>query len=124
MSGPVLHYFPVRVCWKAWLIGAVIDSADRSGAFLLEAWASCIPLWASQARLWVLLSCQPPTDGAAGLCALRWPPAAAAAAAPQGRGEPIRLALAAAGVEYQEQGVDYMSMKKDLENFPFGQAPR
>lgn len=53
-----------------------------------------------------------------------WPPAAAAAAAPQGRGEPIRLALAAAGVEYQEQGVDYMSMKKDLENFPFGQAPR
>lgn len=43
---------------------------------------------------------------------------------PQGRGEPVRLALAAAGEEWEEVPVDYAQMKQDLQAFAFGQAPR
>ena len=41
-----------------------------------------------------------------------------------GRGEPVRLALAALEVEWEECGVDYQQMKSDLEQFPFAQCPR
>ncbi len=41
-----------------------------------------------------------------------------------GRGEPIRLALAALNIEWEECGVDYPLMKSDLQQFPFAQCPR
>lgn len=43
---------------------------------------------------------------------------------PAGRGEPIRLALAAAGVDFEFEVVDKAAMKADAEHYPFGQAPR
>ncbi|KAL4422233.1 hypothetical protein ABPG77_009708 [Micractinium sp. CCAP 211/92] len=42
----------------------------------------------------------------------------------RGRGEPIRLALAALNIEWEECGVDYPLMKSDLQQFPFTQCPR
>ncbi|GAB4819891.1 hypothetical protein N2152v2_006937 [Parachlorella kessleri] len=42
----------------------------------------------------------------------------------RGRAEPIKLALAAKGVEFEVQSVDYQAMKADLEKFPFAQVPR
>lgn len=41
-----------------------------------------------------------------------------------GRAEPIRLALVAMGIEYEEQAVDYGEMKSALEKYPFAQCPR
>lgn len=42
----------------------------------------------------------------------------------RGRAEPIRLALVAMGIEYEEQAVDYGEMKSALEKYPFAQCPR
>eukprot|EP00051_Salpingoeca_urceolata_P009027 m.110769 g.110769 ORF g.110769 m.110769 type:complete len:223 (+) comp16076_c0_seq3:140-808(+) len=43
----------------------------------------------------------------------------------RGRGEPIRLALAAAGAAYTEEAPDYATMKASAgsADYPFGQAP-
>lgn len=41
----------------------------------------------------------------------------------RGRGEVIRLALSAAGVDFDEKLVDYAAMKSDLKSYPFGQCP-
>jgi hypothetical protein len=41
-----------------------------------------------------------------------------------GRAEPIRLALVAKGIEYEEQTVDYAAMKRDSDKYPFLQCPR
>ncbi|KAL4858591.1 Glutathione S-transferase P [Chlorella vulgaris] len=42
----------------------------------------------------------------------------------RGRGEPIRVALAAKGVEFEHAGVDYAEMKSDLTKYKFNQCPR
>ncbi|PSC72458.1 flagellar associated isoform B [Micractinium conductrix] len=42
----------------------------------------------------------------------------------RGRAEPVRLALEAAGVEWEEVAVDYAEMKADLGKYPFAQCPR
>ncbi|KAL4420375.1 hypothetical protein ABPG77_002315 [Micractinium sp. CCAP 211/92] len=42
----------------------------------------------------------------------------------QGRAEPIRLALAAAGVDFEFEAVDKATIKSDPEHYPFGQSPR
>ncbi|KAL4420374.1 hypothetical protein ABPG77_002314 [Micractinium sp. CCAP 211/92] len=42
----------------------------------------------------------------------------------QGRAEPIRLALAAAGVDFDFEVVDKTAMKSDAEHYPFHQVPR
>lgn len=42
----------------------------------------------------------------------------------RGRGEPIKLALAAKDVDFEVVPVDYNNMKQDLQSFPFAQAPR
>ena len=44
--------------------------------------------------------------------------------APAGRAEPIKIALAAKGVEFDVKPVDYQQMKSDLQQFPFAQVPR
>jgi glutathione S-transferase len=41
----------------------------------------------------------------------------------QGRAEVVRLALAAAGVEFVNEDVDRSKLKVDFDTFPFGQAP-
>ncbi len=41
-----------------------------------------------------------------------------------GRAEPIRLALAAAGVDFDFEVVDKAAMKSDAEHYPFHQVPR
>lgn len=41
----------------------------------------------------------------------------------RGRGEMIRLALVYAGVDYEDESVDYQVMKADPVKFPFGQVP-
>ncbi len=41
-----------------------------------------------------------------------------------GRAEIIKLALAAAGVEFEFEPVKYEEMKKDLAHYKFGQVPR
>lgn len=41
-----------------------------------------------------------------------------------GRAEPIRMALAAAGVDFECEVVDKAAIKSDAEHYPFGQAPR
>lgn len=41
-----------------------------------------------------------------------------------GRGEYIKLALAAAEVDFDVEPVDYATMKKDIVAYPFGQCPR
>ena len=43
--------------------------------------------------------------------------------AQSGRGEYLKLALAAADVDFDVQPVDYATMKKDTVAFPFGQCP-
>ena len=43
---------------------------------------------------------------------------------PAGRAEPVRLALAAKGVRFQEVNVDYGAMKSDRSAYPFAQCPR
>lgn len=45
-------------------------------------------------------------------------------ALPIGRAEPIRLALAAAGVDFEFEAVDKATIKSDPEHYPFGQSPR
>ncbi|PSC70408.1 flagellar associated [Micractinium conductrix] len=42
----------------------------------------------------------------------------------QGRAEPIRMALAAAGVDFDFEPVDREAMKADSEHYPFHQVPR
>ncbi|KAI7842899.1 hypothetical protein COHA_003411 [Chlorella ohadii] len=42
----------------------------------------------------------------------------------RGRAEPIKLALAAKGIEFDVQPVDYELMKTDREQYPFAQCPR
>ncbi|KAI3428024.1 hypothetical protein D9Q98_006410 [Chlorella vulgaris] len=42
----------------------------------------------------------------------------------RGRGEPIRVALAAKGVEFEHVDVDYAEMKSDLTKYKFNQCPR
>ncbi|KAL4420373.1 hypothetical protein ABPG77_002313 [Micractinium sp. CCAP 211/92] len=42
----------------------------------------------------------------------------------QGRAEPIRLALAAAGVDFDFEVVDKAAMKSDADHYPFHQVPR
>lgn len=41
-----------------------------------------------------------------------------------GRAEPLRMALAAAGVEFEFEVVDPEQMKSDLQGFHFAQVPR
>lgn len=41
-----------------------------------------------------------------------------------GRGEPIRLAMAALSVEFEEKAVEYPKMKANLEEYPCAQCPR
>lgn len=41
-----------------------------------------------------------------------------------GRAEPLRMALAAAGVEFEFEVVDPEQMKSDLQGFNFTQVPR
>ena len=41
-----------------------------------------------------------------------------------GRGEPIRLILAAKGLEFVDMPIDFPAMKSDRDAFPCGQAPR
>lgn len=43
---------------------------------------------------------------------------------PSGRAEPIRLALAAAGVDFEFEVVNKAAMKGDAEHYPFYQVPR
>jgi hypothetical protein len=42
----------------------------------------------------------------------------------QGRAEPLRMALAAAGVEFDFEVVDPEQLKSDLQGFHFAQVPR
>eukprot|EP00890_Picochlorum_soloecismus_P004668 jgi/Picsp_1/5201/NSC_02564-R1_glutathione s-transferase len=42
----------------------------------------------------------------------------------RGRGEPVRLAMAALSVELEEKVVDYPNMKANLEEYPCAQCPR
>ncbi|GAB4813095.1 hypothetical protein N2152v2_000141 [Parachlorella kessleri] len=42
----------------------------------------------------------------------------------QGKGEVIKLALAAAGVEFEHEDVNKEEMKADLDHYKFGQVPR
>ena len=39
----------------------------------------------------------------------------------RGRGEMVRLAYAYAGVELEEEPIDFAAMKNDLLQYPFGQ---
>lgn len=42
----------------------------------------------------------------------------------RGRGEPIKLALAAKGVDFDVAPVDYQEMKANIDLYPFAQCPR
>ena len=46
------------------------------------------------------------------------------AAPPAGFAEPIRLALAVAGIEFENAALDKDALKQDLEVYNFGQCPR
>ena len=53
-----------------------------------------------------------------------WQELPLAISAPSGRGEPIKLALAAKGIEFDVLTVDYPEMKADRSKYPFAQCPR
>ena len=41
----------------------------------------------------------------------------------RGLAEMLRITLCFAGIEWQDEPIDYQSMKQDLDSFPFQQCP-
>lgn len=42
----------------------------------------------------------------------------------RGLGEMVRLAMAAGGIDFEEEAVDYQAMKTNLDEYPFAQCPK